>query len=99
MTSKIFWVWLSVLVIPVFILGAVQVDTRSGPSIGGGGYDLGPFLYSWAMVILTVLWSLCTFGAALVYKNRRSSLRALSLATVGVITLFGIVLFYRQNLS
>ena len=99
MSRKSFWIWLSALVIPVLILGALQVDTRSIPSIGGGGYDLGPFLYSWAMVIATALWSLCTFSAALFYKDRAPSLRALKLAWVGLATLFAIVLFYRQNLS
>jgi hypothetical protein len=52
-------VWLLALFIPVFILTGAQIDTTSGPSIGGGGYDLGPFLYSWLLVIVTVVWSLC----------------------------------------
>jgi hypothetical protein len=44
---------LSALAIPVVILIGAQIDTTSGPSIGGGGYDLGPFLYSWLLVIVT----------------------------------------------
>lgn len=99
MTSKALLIWLLVLAIPVFTLIAAQVDTTSGPSIGGGGYDLGPFLYSWLLVIVTVLWSLCALAAALFSREGRSSRQALTLTTIGIITLAAVLIFYRENLS
>ncbi|CAN7629908.1 hypothetical protein [Neorhizobium sp. LjRoot104] len=56
---------MSALAMPVIILIGAQIDTVSGPSIGGGGYDLGPFLYSWLLVIITGVWSACACAAAL----------------------------------
>lgn len=98
MSDRSFWIWLSVLVIPVLILVAAQVDTNSSPSIGGGGYDLGPFLYSWLLVVVTAFWSLCALAAALLYRDRASTLRALGLAAIGLVTFVGVFLSYRENL-
>jgi uncharacterized membrane protein YhaH (DUF805 family) len=99
MKNKTVMVWLLVLAIPVAILIGAQMDMTSDPSIGGGGYDLGPFLYSWLLVIVTAVWSLCTFAAALLYRDRASSRQALVLTAVGIITLAMALLFYRDNLS
>ncbi|RWX81301.1 hypothetical protein EPK99_03020 [Neorhizobium lilium] len=99
MKTRSFWIWLSALAIPVFTLVGAQVDTNYEPSIGGGGYDLGPFLYSWLLVIVTVVWSLCAFAAAIFYRDRASSKRAIWLTAIGIITLAAILLFYRGNLS
>lgn len=99
MKSRTIAVWLSALAIPVAILIGAQIDTTSGPSIGGGGYDLGPFLYSWLLIIVTVVWSLCTCAAALLYRDRASSMQSLVLTAIGVVTLAMVLLFYRGNLS
>lgn len=99
MKNKTATVCLLVLAIPVAILIGAQIDTTSEPSIGGGGYDLGPFLYSWLLVIFTALWSLCTFATALLYRDQASSRQALILTAVGIITLAMVLLFYRDNLS
>jgi hypothetical protein len=99
MKNRTIAVWLSALAIPVVTLIGAQIDTTSGPSIGGGGYDLGPFLYSWLLVIVTGVWSLCTCAAALVYRDRASSRQAIILTAIGVITLAMILVFYRGNLS
>jgi hypothetical protein len=32
-----------------------MIDITSGPLIGGGGYYLGPFVYSWLLSIVTVV--------------------------------------------
>jgi hypothetical protein len=98
MKNKSFWMWLSVLAIPVLILIGAQVDTSSGTSIGGGGYDLGPFVYSWLLIIVTVLWSLCALATAVYQRNRASSMRALGLTAIGLVTLAAVFLFYRENL-
>lgn len=83
----------------MLILIGAQIDTTSKPSIGGGGYDLGPFLYSWLLVLVTVLWSFCTLAAALLYRDRDSSRQALILTAVGTTALAVVLLFYRDNLS
>src|SRR3982751_2642015 len=99
MKNRTIAVWLSVLATPVIILIGAQIDTTSGPSIGGGGYDLGPFLYSWLLVIVTVIWSLCALVAVLLYRNGASSRRALVLAVIGIVTLILVLLFCRENLG
>lgn len=98
MSNRSFWIWLAALAIPVLILIAAQDDTNSAPSIGGGGYDLGPFVYSCLLVIVTAFWSLCALAAALLYRDRESTLRALGLAAIGLVTFAGVLLSYRENL-
>ncbi|MET0171755.1 hypothetical protein [Neorhizobium sp. JUb45] len=99
MRTKSMCLWLSALAIPVFILVAVQVDKPSSPSIGGGGYDLGPLVYSWLLIMITVLWSVCTFVAAVNFKDRASSKRAFILMAMGIITFTVVLLVYHDNLS
>ena len=99
MKNKTMTVWLSALAIPVIFLVGAQIDTTSGPSIGGGGYDLGPFLYSWLLVIVTAVWSLFALAAALLYRDRASTMRALVLTAIGATTLAAVLTVYRQNLS
>jgi hypothetical protein len=98
MTDRSFLIWLSVLAVPVLSLVAAQVDTSKGSSIGGGGYDLGPFLYSWLMVIAAGLWSLCAVMAAALRQNRTSTTRAYFLVAIGFSTLAAVLPFYRRNL-
>lgn len=83
MKGKSFWAWLLTLAVPVLFLVAVQIDTNSDASIGGGGYDLAPFLYSWLSIIITAWWSLCTFAAALMHRDRAASMRAFGLPDEG----------------
>lgn len=99
MINKSFWVMLLLLAVPVFSLIAVQIDTSSGASIGGGGYDLGPFLYSWLLIIVTTVWSLCTFAAAIIHRERTAKIRALFLTAIGFATFVAVLLLYRTNLS
>ncbi len=99
MKYKSLYIWLLMLAVPVSVLIAAQVDTSSAPSIGGGGYDLGPFVYSWLLIIFTALWSLCAFVAALLKKGRASSFRAFGLAGFGILVFAVMMLFYGENLS
>ncbi len=99
MKNKLFWVWISVIVIPVLILICAQVDINPTPSIGGGGYDLGPFLYSWLLVIITTVWSLCSFAVAIFHREGTTRRKYLGLTGIGIITLVAIMLFYGKNLS
>ncbi|MFP3546587.1 hypothetical protein SB748_24280 [Rhizobium sp. SIMBA_035] len=94
MKNRTIGVWLSALAIPVVILVGAQVDTTSGPSIGGGGYDLGPFRYSWLLFIVTVVWSLCACAAAFLYRDRASTRQALGVTAIGTITVGMVLLFY-----
>jgi hypothetical protein len=77
---------------------AVQVETNSGTSIGGGGYDLGPFLYSWALIIVTAVWSLCALAAALIHRDRKTSIRSFGLTAIGAATFTTVLLLYWKNL-
>lgn len=99
MNNRSFWVWIAALAAPVVSLMAVQIDTNFGASIGGGGYDLGPFLYSWLLIIVTAGWSLCAFTAALIHRDRAASIRAVGLTVIGFVTFVTVLLLYRQNLS
>lgn len=99
MGNKSACLWLSALAIPVIALLAVQTDTTNYPSIGGGGYDLGPFVYSGLLIIFTAVWSLGMFAAALIVKDRVSSTRAFALSAVGAVIFTVVVLVYHQNLS
>ncbi len=56
------------------------------PSIGGGGYDLGPFIYSWLLIIITFIWSLCVLGVAVFSRSRTSPLQTVGLPAIGAIT-------------
>jgi hypothetical protein len=98
MRNKAFWVWLLVLAVPAYSLIAVQVDTGSGTSIGGGGYDLGPFLYSWALIIFTAMWPLFALAAALIQRDRAASKRAFGLTAIGAATFAAVMHFYGNNL-
>ncbi|TCQ26071.1 hypothetical protein C8J33_102345 [Rhizobium sp. PP-CC-3G-465] len=99
MRDKWFWVWLLVLAVPVTSLITVQIDTHSGASIGGGSYDLGPFLYSWALIIVTAVWSLCAFTVAFLHRNPAASRRSFCLTAIGGVTFSVVLLLYRKNLS
>lgn len=99
MRNRTIGIGLLTLAIPVFTLIGAQIDTTSGPPIGGGGYDLGPFLYSWLLVIVTFTWSLGAFVAALMFQDRTSSRQALVLTAIGMITFATVLLVYRKNLS
>lgn len=99
MVNKLsFWVWLAILAIPVFSLVAAQWDTNTGPSIGGGGYDLGPFIYSWLLIIITFVWSLCVLGVAVFRRNRTSPLHTIGLPAIGATTCAILFLVYQNNL-
>ncbi|UHS58465.1 hypothetical protein [Agrobacterium vaccinii] len=99
MKNKLLWLWISVLVAPALTLICVQLDINPAPSIGGGGYDLGPFLYSWLLVIITTVWSLCSFAIAIFHKAEATRKRSFGLTTIGITTLAAILLFYGKNLS
>lgn len=99
MRTRSYFLWLSTLALPVVLLVAVQADKPTSPSIGGGGYDLGPFIYSWLLIVFTGLWSLGTFVAAVSFNNQESSRSAFALTAVGVITFTAVLLVYRDNLS
>jgi len=99
MENKSLYIWLLMLAVPVSVLIAAQVDTDTAPSIGGGGYDLGPFVYSWLLIIFTALWSVCAFVVALLQNGRASSFRAFGLAGFGVLVFTVVMLFYGENLS
>lgn len=98
MNKLSFWVWLAILAIPVFSLVVAQWDINNGPSIGGGGYDLGPFVYSWLLIIITFIWSLCVLGVAVFRRSRTSPLLTFGLPAIGATTFAILFLVYQNNL-
>ena len=98
MNKLSFWVWLALLAIPVSSLVAAQWDMNTSPSIGGGGYDLGPFIYSWLLIIITFIWSLCVLGVAVFSRSRTSPLQTIGLPAIGAITFAIVFLVYKNNL-
>jgi hypothetical protein len=94
-----FWLWLAALAVPVSVLISLQIDLSAGPSIGGGGYDLGPFIYSWLLMLTTGTWTVCTFIAALAYRDKEVGKKALILTAIGCLTFLIALQVYGRNLS
>lgn len=85
MSKPSFIIWLSLLSAAV---GALFWLLHSGPdkaSIGGGGYDLGPFLYSWMLVFLSGFWTVIAFVAGLRGAKSGPARRGYILAGLGMV--------------
>lgn len=99
MRTRSFWLWLAALAVPVSVLISLQIDLSPTPSIGGGGYDLGPFIYSWLLILTASAWTLSTLIAALVYRDKEAKKKALILTAIGCVTLLTSLQIYGRNLS
>lgn len=99
MRTRSFWLWLATLAVPVSVLISLQIDWSTGPSIGGGGYDLGPFIYSWLLMLTTSVWTLSTLIAALAYRDKQARRKTLILTAIGCLTLLATLQVYGRNLS
>lgn len=83
MSHRAFLIWLPFLTVAVALLFWLLHGGPQTASVGGGGYDLGPFLYSWLLVLLSGLWTLTACVAGL-GATGRSAGRAFVLAAFGV---------------
>lgn len=69
------------------------------PPIGGGGYSLDDFIYSWALVILTGLWATVAFFVGLGRADGVASRRAFILSGCGVLTMLLALWLHGSDLS
>lgn len=69
------------------------------PSIGGGGYNLDDFIYSWGLLILTGLWAVIAFLVGLSLADRSSSKRAFLLGGWGTLAMLLTLFLHGSDLS
>lgn len=84
MSKSAFLIWLSLLLAAVAILFWLLYGGPTEAAIGGGGYDLGPFLYSWTLILLSGLWAVIAFIAGLAGAKGGPARRGYVLAVLGV---------------
>lgn len=82
-----FQIWLAVFALVAGILIALLWPKSAAyPSIGGGGYDLSNWVYTWALLTFTGLWSLIALLVAMNRDDARAARPAYWLAAVGALT-------------
>ncbi|MDO9638967.1 MAG: hypothetical protein Q7J44_10530 [Pseudotabrizicola sp.] len=69
MSQTAFMIWFALLSGAVAILFWLLHGGPDAASVGGGGYDLGPFIYAWLLVLLSGLWTVMAFVAGLATKG------------------------------
>ena len=84
MSKPAFLLSLSLLSAAVAILFWLLHGGPDEASIGGGGYDLGPFLYSWTLVLLSGVWTVIAFLAGLTGAKGGAARRGFVLAWLGL---------------
>ncbi len=73
-------------------------NTDPPPPIGGGGYDLGDFVYSWALILLNGGASVISFVVGLNVDDRSASRRAFVFAAVALALLAIAAIIHGDNL-
>ncbi len=73
-------------------------DTNPMPPIGGGGYDLSDFVYSWALVLLSGGASVISLVVGLNVDDRPASHRAFVFAAIALALLAIAATMYGDNL-
>lgn len=86
MSRPAFLIWLSALTAAAAILYWLLHGGPDTASVGGGGYDLGPFLYAWLLVLMSGLGTLAASVAGLAAKGAAAR-RAFVLAALGLAVL------------
>ena len=99
MSNLSFLIWLCLLTAAVATLFWLLHGGTDAPSIGGGGYDLGPFLYSWLLVLLSGVWTLGALMAGIATRDRSAAKRGFALAGLGLASLALALALHGQNLS
>ena len=98
MSHRAFLIWLTLLTPAVAVLYGLLHGGPQTASVGGGGYDLGPFLYSWLLLLLSGLWTLTAGVAGLVAKGG-SARRAFVLSGLGLAVLALTLWLHGSDLS
>ena len=84
MSRSAFLIWLSLLTGAVAVLFWLLHGGPESASVGGGGYDLGPFLYAWLLILLSGLWTVMACVAGLARAKGGAAWRAFVLAGLGL---------------
>jgi hypothetical protein len=99
MSNRAFLIWLALLLPPVAVLFWLLNGGPVTPSVGGGGYDLGPFVYSWLLVLLSGGLTLIAALTGLGRGGRAASARAFALAALGAAVLVATLVLYGSDLT
>lgn len=73
-------------------------DRSPTPSIGGGSYDLGGFVYSWALILLTGSAGVIGLVAGLNVEDRSATRRAFAFAVIALALLVISTFLYGDDL-
>lgn len=99
MSHRAFLIWLALLVPPVAVLFWLLTGGPVTPSVGGGGYDLGPFVYGWLLVLLGGGCAVIAALAGVTRGGRAASARAFALAAFGAAVLVATLVLHGSDLS
>lgn len=99
MSNRTFLLCLVLLIPTATILLWLLHGGPDTPSVGGGGYDLGPFIYSWLLTLLSGGWAVGAGLAGLVGRDRKGSVRAFALAAMGLAVLVLTLALHGSDLS
>lgn len=89
------------LLLAAATLSLALMDWNNAPAspIGGGSYDLGGFVYSWALVLFSGIASMFSFVAGLNSENRSKSRRAFAFAAIALLLLATSIILHGANLQ
>ncbi|RGP36248.1 hypothetical protein [Pseudotabrizicola alkalilacus] len=99
MSQRAFLIWLTLLGTVAALLLWLLHGGPETPSVGGGGYDLGPFVYGWLLTLLSGGWIVGAGLAGLGRRDRKASLRAFALAVVGLAVLVLTLILHGSDLN
>ncbi|CAB3904803.1 hypothetical protein [Achromobacter piechaudii] len=97
--DRAFLIWLALFAVVAGTLIALLMPRPSAtPSIGGGGYDLSDWVYTWSLLLFTGLWSLIALMIGMSRNNPMAAKRAYRLAAIGGATFVGAAVAFGGNL-
>ncbi|MDR7124576.1 hypothetical protein [Pseudotabrizicola sp. 4114] len=99
MSNRTFLMCLALLTPAAALLLWLLHGGTDTPSVGGGGYDLGPFIYSWLLTLLSGGWTVGAGLAGLAGQDREAGLRAFALAAVGLAVLVFTLVLHGSDLT
>ncbi len=99
MSNRAFLIWLALLLPPVAVLFWLLNGGPVSPSVGGGDYDLGPFVYGWLLVLLSGGCAVIAALAGVTQRDRAAAKRAFTLAALGAGVLVATLVLHGSDLT